>query len=179
MPAPRRNAAPFMALRATSWNVIRRNQHLYDTAVRFGMVPMAPPYMLRNLQKLIFHLVFSTSKSNKVSIYRSSKTISGAFNWRHWRGIESIFHHHPSAEVRVHSNTLPEDTFDVLKEAGYSIAVHRYCLRDMLRDSVAEGFVKKLGKASIGPYWYSHLTCYACFSCTLTAVYTWTLISSW
>ena len=155
---PNPNPAAFMRLRATSWNVIRRNQNLYDAARKFGVVPMTPPLSLQTQSRLIFHLIFSTSEQNSIKMFFSLKKVSGKFNWRHWRSIESIFHHHPEAEVRVHSNTLPKNTFDVLTEAGYSIAVHRYKFEDMLKGTQAKGFIKKLRKARMSPFWYSHQT---------------------
>ena len=42
------NPALLMRLRATSWNVIRRDQHLRDSAVKLGAVPMSPPVSLQH-----------------------------------------------------------------------------------------------------------------------------------
>ena len=155
---PNPDPALFMRLRATAWNVIRQNQHLHDTAVRFGVVPMSRPLSLQNQHRLVFHLIFSTSEESTLSIFYSLKRMSGKFNWRHLRSIESIFHHHPNAQVIIYSNTLSENTLNVLVEAGYSIKVQRYCLETMLRGTIAEGFIKKLSKARIGSFWYSHQT---------------------
>ena len=153
------NPAMLMRLRATSWNIIRQNQHLYDTAVRFGAVPMTPPLSLQAEKILSFYLVFSTSEEASLEVYDGSKKKQpGKFNWRHWRSVESIFYHHPNAEVNIYSNTLPGDIFNVLTEAGYSIQVKRYSLEDMLIGSPAEGFIEKLKEARKGPFWYSHET---------------------
>lgn len=153
---PNPNPAMLMRLRATSWNVIRRNQHLYDAATRFGVVPMSPPLSLQNTEKLVFYLIFTTSMADSVEVFESSKKQSGQFNWKHWRSVESIFYHHPTAQVSVYSNTLPENTFNVLTEAGYSIQVHKYNLESLLISTPAEGFIKKLGKARGEPNWYSN-----------------------
>ena len=150
------NPAMLMRLRATSWNVMRRNKHLYDTAVRFGVVPMAPPPSVQADKKLVFYLIFSTSKHSSLSISRSLKKQSGKFNWRHWRSVESIFYHHPNAEVNIYSNTLPDDIFNVLTEAGYAIKVQRYDLESLLVGTPAEGFIKKLKKARNGAFWYAN-----------------------
>ena len=152
------NPAMLMRLRATSWNVLRQNQHLHDAAVRFGAVPMFPPLSLQAEKKMVFYLVFSTSENSSLSISKSLKKHSGRFNWRHWRSVESIFYHHPTAEVKVYSNTLPGNTFDVLTEAGYSIQVTRYRLEDLLKGTPAEGFIKKLRKARNTPFWYSNVS---------------------
>jgi lactosylceramide 4-alpha-galactosyltransferase len=147
------NPGLLMRLRATMWKVLREDQHIYDTAIRFGVIPMSPPLSMPRKTGLVFYLVFSTSEDNIMSMGQS-----GQFNWRHWRCVESIFHHHPAAEVKVYSNTLPENTFDVLTEAGYSIQVVRYYLEILLVGTPAEGFIKKLRKARNGPYWYSNVS---------------------
>jgi hypothetical protein len=151
------NPASLMALRATSWNVIRRDRHLYDSAMKFGVVPMSPPMSLRHEKKLVFFLIFSTSKRS--SLHISALTyVSGRFNWRHWRSIESIFHHHPTAEVNVYSNTLPKNFFDILTETGYSIKVRRYDLEEMLVGTPAQVFRKRLKEARQGPFWYTNVS---------------------
>ena len=73
-----------------------------------------------------------------------------------WRTVESIFYHHPNADVNIYSNTLPDDIFDILTESGYSIKVQRYSLEDMLIDSPAERFIKKLTEARKDANWYSN-----------------------
>ena len=151
------NPAMLMRLRATSWNIIRQNQHLYDTAVRFGVVPMTPPLSLQAEKRLSFYMVFSTSENASLEVNDGSKKKqSGKFNWRHWRTVESIFYHHPNAEVNIYSNTLPDYIFNVLTEAGYSIKVQRYSLEDMLVGSPAEGFIEKIEKARKSSFWYAH-----------------------
>ena len=151
------NPAQLMRLRATSWNVIRRDQHLHDSTVKFGAVPMSPPVSLQHERKLTFYLVFSTSSQNSLKLFFTSSRVSGTFNWRHWRTVESIFYHHPTAEVKVYSNTLPDDTFSILTEAGYSIEICRYKLESMLIGTPAEGFIGKLERARLGPFWYANV----------------------
>ena len=157
-----------MRLRATSWNIIRQNQHLYDTAVRFGVVPMTLPLSLQAEKRLSFYMVFSTSENASLEVNDGSrKKQSGKFNWRHWRTVESIFYHHPNAAVNIFSNTLPDDLFNVLTEAGYSIKVQRYSLEDML---VGEGFIEKIEKArkSSDPFGtLMKLTYSVCFFCNM------------
>jgi hypothetical protein len=109
---------------------------------------MSLPLSLKGEMKITFYLVFTTKPGGKRGW--------GGFNWRHWRCVESIFYHHPAAEVNIYSNTLPDNTFNVLTDAGYSIKVQRYNLEDMLNGSPAQGFTKKLGKAVNGEHWYSH-----------------------
>ena len=151
------NPAQLMRLRATSWNMIRRDQHLHDSAVKLGAVPMSPPVSLQHERKLTFYLVFSTSSQDSLNLFFTSSNVSGRFNWRHWRSVESIFYHHPTAEVKVYSNTLPNDTFSILTEAGYSIEICRYKLESMLVGTPAEEFIGKLESARLGPYWYANV----------------------
>jgi lactosylceramide 4-alpha-galactosyltransferase len=70
--------------------------------------------------------------------------------------VESIFYHHPTAQVNVYSNTLLDDTFQVLTDAGYSIQIQKYNLISMLNGSPAQRFVKELKNARKGPYWYAN-----------------------
>ena len=149
------NIALLMRLKATAWNIIRKNQDLHDAARKFSLIPMKsgltdPSY---NEDVLTFHLIFTTSQKDKIA---ETKSQTGQFNWRHWRSIESIFHHHPNAQVVVHSNTLQQSLFDVLTEAGYSIQVQRYNLKELLVGTPAESFLSKLDSARKGRYWYSN-----------------------
>ena len=155
---PNPNISMLMRLRATAWNVIRQNQALYDAAKKFGLVPMTPPIQTQNVSKLVFHLIFTTS-NNSILKVSGGRTQTGFFNWRHWRSIESIFYHHPTSRVIIHSNTLSQREFDVLTEAGYSIIVQKYNLEELLEDSPAQNFIPKLKMDGWkGKYWYSHET---------------------
>ena len=158
-PPPNPNVNMMMRMRATFWDVIRKNQVLYDAAHKFGMIPLyPPPAQASEHHELLFHLLFTTSPESNVSLFIGNGNMKGAFNWRHWRTVESIFHHHPFARVIVHSNTVQQSEFDVLTEAGYTIQVQKYDLEDMLRNSPAQDFLSKIKSASKGPFWYSHLT---------------------
>ena len=54
------------------------------------------------------------------------------FTWQDHRSIESIFRHHPCADVLVHSNTLNNKRFDVFRESGYQIQVIQYDFNQLL-----------------------------------------------
>ena len=146
------NAGMAMRLRATAWNVMRRNQPLKDSARKFGLIPMSPP--IPGTDDLLFHLIFATSKEDEVETFSGS--IKGTFNWRHWRSLESIFFHHPFAKVMIHSNTLSQSEFDVLTEAGYSLEVRKYNFEEMLKDSPAKNFIPKLKKIRESKFWYNN-----------------------
>ena len=150
---PNPDVAKMMRLRATAWNVIRQNQALYDAAKKFGTFPMSPPQILPNDQKILFHMIFTSSNKSVVSTLGSETKQSGAFNWRHWRSVESVFRQHPTARLIVHSNTLSQSIFNVLTEAGYNVEVGRYDLKGLLTGSPAESFIPRLAKARKGQYW--------------------------
>ena len=95
------------------------------------------PFNLK-ISHFLFHFIFTTNESSVSQLVQGTKQCG--FNWRHMRSIESIFHHHPTSEVIVHSRTLPHDTFDVFTEAGYSIKVQNYDLEKLLKGSPAESF---------------------------------------
>ena len=150
---PNPNISMLMRLRATAWNVIRQNQALYDAAKKFGLIPMSPPIQTQNVSNLVFHLIFTTSNSSTLKV-SGGRMQHGLINWRHWRSIESIFYHHPTSKVIIHSNTVSQREFDVLTEAGYSITVQKYNLEELLEDSPAKSFIPKLKMDS--KYLYSH-----------------------
>ena len=152
------NVSILMRLKATAWNVIRQNHVLYDAAKKFGVIPMSlPPVPPQHRNKLLFHLIFTTSNKSTISLFGKRKQ-KGYFNWRHTRCVEAIFYHHPTAEVIVHSNTLSQRTFDVLTEVGYSITVRNYNLTKLIIDSPAHDFIEKFEKAKRSSHWYSHET---------------------
>ena len=146
--------ALIMRLKATAWNVIRKNQDLHDAARKFGVIPMKLP-VSQEKDDLIFHLIFTTSQKSTIDIF-GGPILSGEFNWRHWRVVESIFHHHPTAHVIMHTNTLEQSLFDVLTEVGYSIEVQNYDLKEILIGSPAEDFIVQLDMARGGSYWYAN-----------------------
>jgi hypothetical protein len=128
-----------MRLRATTWNAIRRHENVLESALKFGIVPFGRPRS-NNEKKIVFHLIFTTSNQNGISLEESAKdggNVKGSFVWRHWRCVESIFHHHPLATVIIHSNTLEERIFNVLKEAGYDIHVKPYRVADLAKGDYA------------------------------------------
>ena len=150
------NPGHIMRTRATMWNVVRQNQQLHDSARKFGMLPLAS---VSNTSKWNFHFIFTTTNESKINQYNSKVTVKGGFNWAHMRVVESVFYHHPSANIIIHTNTLPQSTFDVLTESGYKIQVQGYNLSEMIKDSPASDFTAdRLADAMKGPHWYSHET---------------------
>lgn len=140
-----------MGLMTTSWNNFSQNQS-HDVPLKLGTLSITPPLsLIGGERKLLFYLIFTTNAT-----VGSDKRLHGKFNWRHLRTVESIFYHHPTAEVNMYSNTLPNNTFNALTELGYSIQIHRYDLKRMLIGTPAEGFIMKLEKARKHKNWYSN-----------------------
>lgn len=155
------NARLLMRLRATAWSVIRKHASLRDSAVRFGVVPFPRVPRAAPTNTTTVHLIFTTSARNSIVLesVENRVTVEGTFMWRHWRCVESVFHHHPFATVVIHSNTLSQTTFDVLTEAGYDIRVESYDLVELAKGTPAEAFVREeLPYAREGEHWYSHAT---------------------
>ena len=143
-PPPNPNVDLMMRLRATAWNVIRQDRALYDTAHKFGLIPMAPPPAKpEEADQLLFHLILPTS-SKTMKWFNHSCGTCNLEEVVSWRSIESIFHHHPFSKVIVHSNTVLQSDFAVLTEAGYSIEVNRYDFWKLLQDSPAQSFVNQV-----------------------------------
>ena len=157
-PRPSPSPSLLKRLRATSWNVIRQKKGLHEAALKFGVIPFPNLSFFKGTKQDVFHLIFTTNNKDSVKLLIKGKSqISGSFNWKHWRCIESIFYHHPFAKVIVHTNTLPYSMFDVLKESGYDIEVQRYTLKEMLHGTPAESFVaENYDKGKKSPYWYAH-----------------------
>lgn len=122
------NAGMRMRMVATSWNVIRKRRKLYENAHKFGLLPLTPRWIVGQVQ-LHFHLVFDG--------------LTSELSWRHLRCIESIFRHHHSSKVIVHSNTLGQSIFDVFTEVGYDIEVKKYNMVDIAQGTTVERFLKK------------------------------------
>lgn len=157
-PSPKTDINLLKRLRAIAWNQIRKYKPLHDSARKFGIIPF-PDLRAPDQKQILFHLIFTTSAKSSLVVFTDNSKISGAFNWRHWRCIEAIFYHHPHAHVIVHSNSLPNDTFDVLSESGYDIQVRRYNLGELIVGTPAEKFLGcQYTTARGGPYWYSHKT---------------------
>ena len=155
-PPPNPDVGKLMRIRATAWDVIRQRSYFYDASQKFGLIPFSPPPVAET-KELLFHLVFTTTSKSNVSVFGSTKSVSGAFNWRHLRTLESIFYRHPFAKVIIHSSTLLQRQFNVLTEVGYNVEVVTYTLEDLVKDTPAASFVgDKLKNATGGKFWYAH-----------------------
>ncbi|XP_046853624.1 uncharacterized protein LOC124446788 [Xenia sp. Carnegie-2017] len=109
-----------MRMMSSMWYIIRQKDVFYETALRFGMLPLTPKWMMNaEGQSHIFHLILNARGSKKRSDYY-------VLSWYQWRCVESVLRHHPTARLYIHSNTLEQKSFDFLTEVGYQITVKRY-----------------------------------------------------
>ena len=60
------------------------------------------------------------------------------FQPRFMRSVESIFRHHPAANVTLLSNSLPDGFFAPLTAAGLRVQIRRYDLRALVAGTRAE-----------------------------------------
>ena len=60
------------------------------------------------------------------------------FQPRFMRSVESIFRHHPAANVTLLSNSLPDGFFAPLTAAGLHVQIRRYDLRALVAGTRAE-----------------------------------------
>lgn len=123
-PPPNPDMATMMRLRATFWYEIRQRPSLFDAAHKFGLIPMSPPSPCTS--HLRFHIHFSLPDSK--------------FTWQDHRSIESIFRHHPCADVVLHSNTLKENRFNLFRESGYRVNVAQYDLDNLFQGTNLERY---------------------------------------
>ncbi|XP_033645486.1 uncharacterized protein LOC117304949 [Asterias rubens] len=121
-PPPNPGVSDVMKFRATDWNIIRKNQHLYDSARKFGMLPLSR-YSSDASKQLLFHVLL-TRKEDESTVKPT---------WFEMRSVESILRHHPLATVNVYSDTVQQRQFDVLTESGYNVQVHSLNLTDMVK----------------------------------------------
>ena len=126
-PPPNPDPGQVMRLKAAFWNVIRRNQHLYDSARKFGMLPLTK--VAGTTRDLTFHVIFG----------RDTYASEGTLTWFHMRNLESILYHHPFSKIVIYSNTLSPDGFNVFTEAGYAITIKTYSITEMAEEAAVAG----------------------------------------
>lgn len=76
-------------------------------------------------------------------------------SYRH-KVVESVFAHHPTASVRVLSNTLPSDTFAALRSSGRDVNVIPFDVDDLFDGTPLATWLAS--NASQGEHYYSHVT---------------------
>ena len=93
------------------WYVLRKNQAIYESARRFGMLPLTPQWLTNVDDPRIFHVILANTNRDD--------TKAGELDWHQWRCVESILRYHPTSKLFVHSNTIDQSIFNVFTEVGY------------------------------------------------------------
>mgnify|MGYP002803883859 CR=1 FL=1 len=124
------NLALRMRLVASMWYIFRNKLDIYESARRFGMLPLTPKWLTKSVPNHIFHLIHNEIKQD------------GILTWHQWRCIESILRHHPTAKLMIYSNTIEQSLFDVLTEVGYQIIVKTYELTQLVQETPLQTFFK-------------------------------------
>jgi len=104
---------------------------------------------------LQFHLIWNDAdawlKGQVVSL-------SEALMSRNKALMESIFYHHPKAQVNVYSNTLPKNYYSQFEKRGFALKVVRFDILDWAKDTPAEGSVMTLKDWSKEKDWVINLS---------------------
>lgn len=111
-----------MKLITSMWYIIRKKDVFYESALRFGSIPLTPKWMMNDGQQFfIFHLILDSKMNFSGNEY-------DVMNWYQWRCLESILRYHRTARLYVHSNKLQQSSFNFLTEVGYEITVMKYTI---------------------------------------------------
>jgi len=105
---------------------------------------------LHEMKKKNFYMIWNDAKAMlKGKIVLPSKSIV----YRNTACLESIFKHHPNAQVQIYSNTLPLNYVKLFTDEGYKIVVKRFDLKKMAKNTPVEGRLPKSKKWQKEPYW--------------------------
>ena len=135
------NLAHRMQMVSSMWNIIRKNQAIYESARRFGMLPLTPPWLIKIQSGHVFHIMHD----DRTQAVGNSKNL----NWYQWRCIESILRHHPTAKLFVYSNTIEQASFDVLTEVGYQVTLRNYEMSNLIKQTPLMEFFYHLDRKSL------------------------------
>ena len=128
--------------------------------------PKTPPeFPLRTHvehQPIRFHLIM-TRYVKGVSILefnRPAEIYYAMYNYRHRRVLESIFYHHPNAQVTIHTNFMIDSDFSNFIDAGYSLRTAPIEFENLAVGTPMEGATRdpKWKRWELGKHWYT------CFS---------------
>ena len=94
-----------------------------------------------------------------MSFFTIWTTRSNTFTYKYMRSIESVFFHHPQANVTVYASGLNSNIFHELQELGCSIKVERLNLRARAVGTPMESWAAQLKRhKEESPHFYAHLS---------------------
>ena len=123
-----------------------------DSSSRGERHPLAP-----RPASLAAHVLSEARVGGHVRVLLFWTTSPESFGAQESSVLESIFYHHPHAEVAVFSNTLPADFFESFALAGYALSIEPYDLRGTLAKHWPADFDFFSAEKS-SDFFYSHAT---------------------
>lgn len=97
--------------------------------------------------KNYFDSTTQSAGSKRLRVFFIWTTPATTLKLRYRRALESVFFHHPSAEVLLYANHVPDTLFTDFRDQGYDIRVVTYDLAQMLRSS--DLYTKEMDSDSI------------------------------
>ena len=135
------NLGSRMRLVSSMWYVLRKNQAIYESARRFGMLPLTPQWLTNADDPRIFHVILTNTNQDD--------TKAGELDWHQWRCVESILRYHPTSKLFVHSNTIDQSIFNVFTEVGYQVTVMKYDVPDFVEHAPLKEFLLRFEQTSL------------------------------
>ena len=106
---------------------------------------------------LAAHVLSAARRGGALEALLFWTTAADSWGLQERRVLESVFFHHPDAQVTVFTNTLPLDFFARFAAAGYAVEVERYDLEATLARHWPADF-DFFGQGAGGDFFYSHAT---------------------
>ena len=135
-PPPNPNLASRMQMVSSMWVILRKNQALYESARRFGMLPLTPEWLTIAHRGHDFHMIYDEVGQD------------GSLSWHQMRCIESVLRHHPTSRLFIYSNTIEQSEFDVLTEVGYHVTLVNYQVSDIVQQIPLNEFLNQFSQTT-------------------------------
>ena len=150
---------------------IRSESTVGNTSISVGSTQSIS---LTNSNKIIrFHLIMTryVVGTSILNFNRPPEIFYAMYNYRHRRVLESIFYHHPNADVTIHTNFMNDSDFAPFIDAGYSIRTMPLRFEELAVGTPLEGATRspKWKEWEQGKHWYT------CFSDLYRLIVIWTL----
>ena len=135
-PPPNPNLASRMQMVFSMWVILRTNQAIYESAQRFGMLPLTPKWLTKARSGHDFHMIYDEVCQD------------GGLSWHQMRCIESVLRHHPTSRLFIYSNTIEQSEFDVLTEVGYHVTLVNYQVSDIVQQIPLNEFFNQFAQTT-------------------------------
>ena len=135
------NLGSRMRLVSSMWYILRKNQAIYESARRFGMLPLTPQWLTNVDDPRTFHVILANTNRDDIK--------AGELDWHQWRCVESILRYHPTSKLFVHSNTIDQSIFNVFTEVGYQVTVMKYDVADLVEHAALKEFLLRFDQTSL------------------------------